>query len=298
MRGWAAKWHTIEVKNEQMIMFFCAMIHGIKEGHQAAELAQDRRSAWRLRLDFLYSRLLRLGKMPGYDGERTVRWRTGAILCYRLNRGDLQSVREVMVEEAYDCELPSSLRTVLDLGANIGLLSLWLAGRIRSKEVVPGAGEVYKFVAVEAAPANAQVAVTNFRMNQVPGEVIAAAVGLHSGETWFELRSESNLGSRVMENDGNNCVRLPVIGIRTLLGHFPEGKVDLVKMDIEGGEADLLGHDTDWLSSVNSLMVEWHDDRVESGPLIANVVAAGFIHKRINVKQQDNLSLFTRNLHL
>jgi hypothetical protein len=83
-------------------------------------------------------------------------------------------------------------------------------------------------------------------------------------------------------------------GIRELLARFPGGKVDLVKMDIEGAEQDLLGHDTDWLESVRALMVEWHDDRADSRPLIEKVVAAGFQHRRLNAARQENLSLFVR----
>ena len=65
-------------------------------------------------------------------------------------------------------------------------------------------------------------------------------------------------------------------------------------MDIEGGEEELLGRHTQWLERVKSLVVEWHDDRADSAPLIRRVEAAGFVHQRINASRQDNLSLFLR----
>lgn len=146
-----------------------------------------------------------------------------------------------------------------------------------------------------AAVKVAFVAVLNLRDSQISGEVVRAAVGQHAGEAWFEARAESNLGRLSHESLAEAGIRVPVVGIRDLLARFPEGRVDVVKMDIEGGEEELLGRDTDWLGRIKALMVEWHEDRVDSRPLIRNVDAAGFQHQRINCERQDNLSLFLRS---
>ena len=98
----------------------------------------------------------------------------------------------------------------------------------------------------------------------------------------------------MLPHEAPGTVPVPVVGIRELLERFPQGHVDLVKMDIEGGEEALLSHDTGWLAGVRALMVEWHDDRADSRPLIQNVVAAGFEHRPLNAARQDNLSLFVR----
>jgi FkbM family methyltransferase len=251
-------------------------------------MADDAASSWMLRFDYIFSRLLRLGRLPGHNKMRQVRL-GGAWVSYRLNRGDLQSLREVLVDEVYACELPWTPQTVLDLGANIGLTSLWLHQRHGGK-----AGGGFQLVAVEAAAENALIARANLEANQVPAEVINAAAGLVSGQAWFETRTESNLG-RMLPYEAPDTVPVPVAGIRELLERFPQGRVDLVKMDIEGGEEALLGHDTSWLAVVQALMVEWHDDRADSRPLIQNVQAAGFQHRRINCQRQGNLSLFVRH---
>ncbi|OYW71065.1 MAG: hypothetical protein B7Z37_28785 [Verrucomicrobia bacterium 12-59-8] len=270
---------------------FSSFIHSCHEGSIAAKQCSDRTSAWRLRWDFMFSRLLKWGRLPGYNHLREVNLKSGMI-HYRFNRGDLQSLREVMLEEVYACDLPFQPRTVLDLGANIGLASVWFSKRTHS--ALAGSGPCF-VLAVEPVPGNAEVAEMNFRGNHISGEVIHAAVGLQSGEAWFEARMESNLGRLVKENAAAGYSRVPVVGIQDLLDRFPTGQVDLVKMDIEGGEEELLSHDTDWLPKVKALLVEWHDDRADSRPLIRNVEAAGFLHQRINVERQDNLSLFCRS---
>ncbi len=267
-------------------------MHALSEGAAAAGLAADDASARRLRADYLWSRLLRFVRLPGYNAVRCVRFRDGLQVNYRFNRGDMQSLREVLVDEVYDCDLPFAPHTFLDLGANIGLASLWFSNRIRPDPTQSNRSAF--LLAVEPVPENAAVAEMNFQDNHISGEVVRAAVGQHAGEAWFEARAESNLGRLVNEGSTQAGMRVPVVGIRDLLGRFPECRVDLVKMDIEGGEEELLSRDTGWLAQVKALIVEWHDDRADSRPLIRNVESAGFQHQLINTKCQDNLSLFLR----
>jgi FkbM family methyltransferase len=259
-----------------------ALQHGIVEGNAAARLADDATSARTLRSDFFWSRMLRIYKPASYNSSRTVQLK-GKKLHYRFNRGDLQSLREIFMEDVYRCELPGRPKTILDLGGNIGLASVWLADEHQPDQII----------AVEPVPENAEVAGRNFLSNGLRGEVIRAAVGLQGGESWFQSRNESNLG-QLATNEVEGALKVKVIGIHEVLERFPTAQVDLVKMDIEGGEASLLGSDVSWLQQINSLLVEWHDDRTDSRPLIANVINAGFKHWRINEARQDNLSAFTR----
>lgn len=269
-----------------------ALGHAWRDGREAAAHASEARSRCTLRLDFLLSRLLRLGHLPIYNQARRVKLRDMTV-NYRFNRGDLQSLREVLIEEVYGGDLSCEPQTVLDLGANIGLFSLWMAARIRRRQTSRSGTPL--LLAVEPVPENATVAEANFADNQIPGEVIRTAVGLRTREAWFEVRAESNLGRLSNASGPTGSIRVPVTGVHALLDRFPAGEVDLVKMDIEGAEEELLSGDTDWLQRVKALIVEWHDDRADSRPLIAKVEAAGFTHHRLNEKRQDNLSLFRRD---
>jgi len=276
-----------------MTHMLSALIHAWHEGREAAAVAADAASARQLRADFFWSRLLRFGKLPSYNRPRRVVLKDGTV-HYRFNRGDLQSLREVLIQEVYAWELPLEPRTVLDLGANIGLTSVWLWRRHLGSQTLSNPVKPW-LLAVEPVLENAAVAEMNLRDNAISGAVLCAAVGQRSGEARFDLRAESNLGRVVAAESGAYLTRVPVVGIRELLDRFPQGRVDLVKMDIEGGEQELLGQDTDWLERVQALMVEWHDDRADSRPLIQNIVAAGFQHHRLNAARQENLSVFWRS---
>ena len=47
--------------------------------------------------------------------------------CYRLHKGDLHGVPEVRFDEAYRLPFDDPSGTFPNLGANIGLTSIWLA---------------------------------------------------------------------------------------------------------------------------------------------------------------------------
>jgi FkbM family methyltransferase len=271
-----------------------ALKHAWIEGVAAANLANGAFPSFQFRVDFLLSRLLRLGRLPGYNAGRTVRLKDGTTLHYRFNRGDLQSLREVFLEEVYACELPFELGTMLDLGANIGLTSVWMACRQRLRhDLLASFGPLY-VIAVEPVRANADVAVKNFQANQVSGSVVCAAVGQRTGVVSFSVRAESNLGKIVSVANHSDTISVPMVGIRELLEQFPNGTVDLVKMDIEGSENALLSKHTDWLTKVRALMIEWHDEITPSPPLIQNLVSSGFHHRPMNAARQENLSLFVK----
>jgi FkbM family methyltransferase len=259
--------------------------HALLEGHAAAGLSGNSFSAWRLRADFLLSRLLKTGYMPGADQLRQIRFHDW-LVTYRFNRGDMQSLREVLVEEVYACDLPFLPGSILDLGANIGLASLWLARRYQKAENM-------RVLAVEASEANARVAGVNFRDNAIRGEVIHAAVGETSGEAFFAARAASNVG-RIVSSANEASVRVPVVGIAELVARFPCGQVDLVKMDIEGSERELLTPRSDWLDQVRALMIEWHDDVAPSEGMKQVLLKRGFQNKPLNAHRQENLSLYLR----
>lgn len=273
-------------------MLFESILNSLKEGHVAANLSSDLRSSLQLRYDFLASRLLKWFRIPGCNQERKVGM-DGLTLHYRLNRGDLQSLKEVVLERVYEIRsLISRPKTFLDLGANIGLTSVWFAHHFSETE--PGF-QFEKSVAVEPVPENARVARLNFRSNELNTTLIEAAVGMGDGEAWFETRAASNLGSvSSAPTHSTECIRVPIKGIKSILDLFPDRRVDLVKMDIEGAEGDLLSGNPRWLENVGALIVEWHDERTDSAPLIQNVEKIGFSHRRINESRQENLSLFVR----
>jgi FkbM family methyltransferase len=199
-------------------------------------------------------------EVPGKDKVRKIRLKGGVELAYRLNRGDMQSIREVWLEESY--KLPSSeqRKTLIDLGANIGLTSAWLARRYGCERVI----------AVEPVKSNAELAKRNLAANAVHAHVIEAAVGPADGVAHFQDNDSSNLGH--ISKTGR---QVRMICMDTLL--HAGLTVDLLKIDIEGGEQALLTKGAiSWLNQIGEIIIEFHPDLVDYPGLVNTLRNAGF----------------------
>jgi FkbM family methyltransferase len=226
-------------------------------------LAADVPSLARFASDVLLSRFLPRLPLPNRDRERMIRVRGGIELHYRLNRGDIQSIREVWIDQCYRLPFEAHPRSLVDLGANIGLTSLWFAHRYGCT-----------VLAVEPSPDNARIARLNLERNGVRAEVIEAAVGPRDGTARFDDAVNSNHGHLNAAGEGRPVT---VVSMATLLQKVPAGaEVDLVKMDIEGGEGPLLKENLGWLQRVRSLIAEFHPTLIDYPAAIKSIEDQGF----------------------
>jgi FkbM family methyltransferase len=214
-------------------------------------------------VDRMLTMLLGRVSVPGKNRERKLKFRDGVILTYRLNRGDMQSIREVWLEQAYQLP-PSEKRNVLvDLGAHIGLSSLWLARKYGFQRII----------CVEPVQSNARLARINLKSNGIQAEIIEAAVGPLDGKAHFAENAVSNMGQ--ISETGRE---VHMVCMASLLRKLPQDEmVDLLKIDIEGGEQALLTEgDASWLSRVREIIIEFHPTLVDTKDLLACLKNAGF----------------------
>jgi len=110
----------------------------LDEIRRAARLCADVKSFLRLSVDLLLCRRPLLDLIPAklMNKERSVSLQGGIRLTYRLNKGDIWSLREIWLFECYAFPADIHPQRILDLGANIGLTSVWLANRYCAKKLV------------------------------------------------------------------------------------------------------------------------------------------------------------------
>ena len=259
---------------------FSAGRHLLSEMRGAFRSAADARSLYRLGADLLIHKAIRFVPKASTNQERRVRLRGGVDLCYRLNRGDIQSIREVWYEGAYRLPFALDVKVAVDLGAQIGLASVWLHRRHECKQIL----------AVEPSPSNVRIAQINFALNNVPGEIVQAAIGPRDGDVFFEEGMDSNRG-RI----GAGTLIVPMVSMTSLLErHLRRSRVDLVKMDIEGGEQALLDGDLAWMDRVQALIVEFHPSLVDYPGLVRKIEHAGFRYIRSGSVFPGNADCFVR----
>jgi FkbM family methyltransferase len=210
---------------------------------------------------------------------RRIRLQDGKQIAYRRNRGDIQSIREVFLDESY--RLPDGLcpRCIIDLGANIGLTSVWLTGRY----------PVDQIIAVEPVPENVELLRCNLTSNDVPAIVVEAAVGPQAGEASFTTSPESNQGKL-----GPGDLRVRLVTMPELL-RVLGSRVDLLKLDIEGGEQALLAEgDLSWLDEVDTIIAEFHPTLVDYPRLTRIVADHGFRYCPAGTLWPDSMDIFIR----
>ncbi len=167
---------------------------------------------------------------------------------------DAMAIKEVLVDREYGVVLPRLADTdaplVLDVGAHIGLFSLWLLkehprARVRSVEPDP---QTYDILGRNVAAARR-------------GGAQWDAVNLAA---WDEDRAElrfSGAGpsmSHRVNHAGDTIVR--GVTLKTLLDGLGDSgaAIDLMKIDIEGSEEAFLCKDPELLRRVRTIMVELH----------------------------------------
>lgn len=186
-------------------------------------------AVWRTREPFVEVRL------PGLPHRLTIRPTKPDVLVLWQTFG----LRQCAVP------LPTPPRFILDAGANIGCTAVFLAN------AYPGA----RIVAVEPDAANAALAKKNCapysQVELVEGAVWPRPVLLEienpDGESWaFRMREKPR--------DGGGA------GMQGLtIDELTKGAaIDLLKVDIEGGEEQLFTQDTQWLGRVGAMLVELH----------------------------------------
>jgi FkbM family methyltransferase len=240
----------------------------------------DVRSLFRFASDQFLVRLGPVARIPSLNAERSIRLRDGAKLFYRLNRGDIQSIKEVYLNEVYRLPFSTKPGVLVDLGANIGMASLWLARKYGYSTII----------AVEPSRSNAHLSRTNLRKNGLKAQVIEAAAGPTDGLALFEESEASNLG-----HIGPKGGPVKMLSMQSILGNLPDGVfVDLVKLDIEGGEEPLLSGNLEWLNRIRAIIVEFHPGIVDCPKLATILQNAGFRYIKAGTAHKDSMDCFVR----
>jgi FkbM family methyltransferase len=167
----------------------------------------------------------------------------GRQLVIRSHTTDIAIFGE-MANHAYG-RLPlwPDVRTVVDLGANIGLAARWLSVRYPAARIV----------CVEPESGNVEVLRENLRA--LDATVIEACVGGRERHVGLVMDG-GEYGYRIGDEGG----QIPVVTMPTVLkqGGIHGHPLDIVKCDIEGAEAELLDDCRAWIDRVRALVIECH----------------------------------------
>lgn len=240
----------------------------------AGSIRSPRRVARRLRVLPLAQRELRswprfmAAYALGFVPRRPYRFRSGAQL--RIGRGvDHVPIIEVFLRRDYGT-IPAGA-TVLDLGASTGVFAVYAAAS------APGT----RIVAYEPMPSAYALLVENVERNGANVDCRNAAVAATSGETRLYIRGEGlYFPSVIPPPSGADDLTVPGVTLADIMDRDGLDAVDLLKLDIEGGEYDVLyGAPPECLARIAEIRMEAHDldeDRRNTAALKRFLVEAGY----------------------
>jgi FkbM family methyltransferase len=169
----------------------------------------------------------------------------------RIGSTDADVYGQVLVDEQYAVVADGyAVEVIVDCGANVGYTSAYLLSRFPQARVV----------AIEPFPANALLCRRNLAPYGSRATVIEAAVWSHCTRLVLDHAGGKEWGvgvraARQGEAGEIEAIDLPSLGLN---------RIDILKIDIEGSEAELFAKNTDrWLPSVSNIAIEFHGAECE-----------------------------------
>lgn len=176
----------------------------------------------------------------------------GEAVQMRSHSTDVSVLKEMVVSHGYDevfRHLTREPKVIVDLGANIGLVSSWFLSRYPQARVV----------AVEPEQGNIVLLRKNVGQFNGRARVVPACIGANPRRVQL-VSNTGEWGYHMEEANGlTKAGAADVVTMAQALGQFT-GDIDLLKCDIEGAEQELFEQCADWIGRVRLALVECHGD--------------------------------------
>ena len=186
-----------------------------------------------------------------------LRLRNGTVLMHGRLDNPLGLLQEVFLDSWYEFGgTPPSDATIVDIGANIGAVSLYYSKLSSSLRIH----------AYEPNPSALETLRANIERNQLQHRVhvYPEAVGRDDGvlELWVDVPTDLSTGYLdESPAEGGRRISVPTIGMEDVWRRLDQCEIWLLKIDTEGAEGDILeGASEAMLSAVRYAIVEYHDN--------------------------------------
>ena len=195
-------------------------------------------------------------------------------LTMRKRGSDFYTFEEVFIQKVYKhlTDHVPQCKTIIDLGANIGLASLYFAMRYPQCQLV----------AVEPDADNFRLLSSNLQALTRMGRGTMVQAGVWNRECDLEIdmtphsSGDFNAISISEQSAGTATQTIHCLPIHKILETANFTSIDILKVDIEGAEVQLFEGDTSWLERVGCLAIEFHDTTRTDTDFDALIARYGF----------------------
>lgn len=173
----------------------------------------------------------------------------GHPIFIRNKTTDIYPFHQILISEEYNVQLGFTPSVIFDLGANIGLASVYFKNKFPYAQII----------AVEPEPSNFSLLKENVSPYK---DVMVYPCGIWNKTTHLIIRDEGlgNWGFSVQETNNVLPGSVKAMGISDIMDELKIEQIDLLKIDIEGSEKELFEANYErWLPKVKVIIIELHD---------------------------------------
>jgi FkbM family methyltransferase len=163
---------------------------------------------------------------------------------------------------------------VFDLGGNIGSFSIWFDFLNKTKP--------YKGFVFEPDLKNLSLLSNNLKLNSVSNfKIEKFAISGKSGVLKFDI-SGSPDAYKINNDATSNYIEVQSISLSEYSSINKISKIDILKMDIEGGEYSILKDDFDFIkNNVDTVLMEFHNLNMNENIDFINSIMSPYFNLRI-----------------
>jgi FkbM family methyltransferase len=199
-------------------------------------------------------------------------------MSIRWNRIDALVVHEVMCA---GYRVRCSPNRILDLGANIGAAMAYFA------QLWPKAS----IACVEPQAENVSVLRHTIALNGLSAEVFPAAVAVEDGVIEFFVDTGDPSSSSLQGGPDWEKRSVSALSVPALMQKMGWDSIDLLKIDIEGYEAQLFSRNADWLARTSEITGEAHHG-YSTHALTEDLGRYGFNVEILSSNEHDGMRVF------
>jgi FkbM family methyltransferase len=174
----------------------------------------------------------------------------------RTGTSDMAVYNQVFVGREYEFpHLPEEAKTIIDLGANIGLTSIFFALKYRDANILSVEPDNDNFMRLIA-----NVGHFGDRVKPLKGAAWSRDGNLRLVKQGANEASLDSWGVRVSPEIDDKSFDVQCFSIPTLIGRIDGDSIDILKIDIEGSEKEIFTHSPEkWIGKIKMIVVETHD---------------------------------------
>lgn len=198
---------------------------------------------------------------------------------------DLVTVWVIFCRQEY--KIPQDTQVVVDAGANIGTFSIYAS--------LNNVKEIY---AIEPFPETFNQLQKNIELNGLKTKVRLKPIALakESGNRLMDLHEgPSQSRGLLKKNDGHLGLKVPTLTLADFLKSINKEEIDLLKIDIEGGEHEVFHNSDDQtLMKIKHIAMEYHPNESKSA-LFDRLQKANFkLTHDFSISAQSGVAYFSR----